>query len=179
MAFPSPITDGDGTLVIDRVKSEGFQTGVSGWQIEKDGDAEFNSLTIRSTDLTLTGASPINGASTAGYSVQDLLYWELGNLVYFNVRLVVNAAGAGAVNIGIAFPFIFENTNSAGRQISQVFPFVHTNLGGGYPTATGSGVCVSAAGGITQFRGEGGTFIQGQHLIIGTQIVVQGMGIIE
>lgn len=177
MAFQQFQFDANGALLIGEVRSPNYVTGVSGWRLAEDGSAEFNTINIRSTDMQLTGASVLNVGS-GNFSVQDLVYWTLGNLVYFNVRLVVSANGSGAVNIAVTMPFTFENTNSAGRTLSQVFPFTHSSLGGGYPVATGGGICVTAAGGITQFRGEGGTFIQGQHLIIGSQIVVQGVGVI-
>lgn len=35
------------TLVRDSISSEGFQTGVTGWSIKRNGDAEFNSLISR------------------------------------------------------------------------------------------------------------------------------------
>lgn len=41
------ITQGLGNLVIPSVQSPNFVTGVSGWQIGKNGHAEFNDITIR------------------------------------------------------------------------------------------------------------------------------------
>lgn len=47
MAFGNPIIGGNNTLVREAIQSEGFATGVSGWRITRDGDAEFNSAEVR------------------------------------------------------------------------------------------------------------------------------------
>lgn len=47
--FAHDIAGGNGNLVITSVQSPGFVTGVEGWQIRKDGSAEFNDLVIRGT----------------------------------------------------------------------------------------------------------------------------------
>jgi hypothetical protein len=49
MAYFQALTQGLGNLVIPSVQSPNFVTEVSGWQIAKDGSAEFNDLTIRGT----------------------------------------------------------------------------------------------------------------------------------
>lgn len=41
------LTQGLGNLVIPSVQSPGFLTGVTGWRIQKNGNAEFNNITIR------------------------------------------------------------------------------------------------------------------------------------
>lgn len=43
------LTQGLGKLAIPSMRSPNFITGVSGWQIAKDGSAEFNNLSIRGT----------------------------------------------------------------------------------------------------------------------------------
>lgn len=52
MAFNNPITGGGGTLVIDRIKSDNFVPDVSGWDIEKNGDAFFNNITAKGSVTT-------------------------------------------------------------------------------------------------------------------------------
>lgn len=47
--FAHDIAGGSGDLVITSVQSPDYVAGVSGWQIRKDGSAEFNSLVIRGT----------------------------------------------------------------------------------------------------------------------------------
>lgn len=54
------LTAGMGSLVIPSVQSPNFLTGVSGWQIRKDGSAEFNNIVIR-------GGETIGG-TTLGYN---------------------------------------------------------------------------------------------------------------
>jgi len=46
VAFNNSILAGT-TLVRNEIKSEGFVAGVTGWQISRDGDAEFNNLVSR------------------------------------------------------------------------------------------------------------------------------------
>ena len=47
--FSSPVVGGGGAIVRPTMHSPGFRTGVTGWSIDKDGTAEFNSLSIRGT----------------------------------------------------------------------------------------------------------------------------------
>lgn len=48
MAFRNSILAGE-TIVRKGMQSEGFETGVSGWRLSRDGNAEFNNVTIRTT----------------------------------------------------------------------------------------------------------------------------------
>lgn len=45
--WDDPIAAGDGSLVYPALKSPNYVTGVSGWRIDRDGDAEFNDATFR------------------------------------------------------------------------------------------------------------------------------------
>lgn len=45
--FSNPIVGGGGELVRNRIVSRNYVPGVSGWVIERDGDAEFNDVTVR------------------------------------------------------------------------------------------------------------------------------------
>lgn len=45
--FNDPIIGGGGALVYPAIHSPGFVAGSAGWSINKDGTAEFNSLTVR------------------------------------------------------------------------------------------------------------------------------------
>jgi hypothetical protein len=59
MPFTNPIVTGSGYLIRDNIKSSNFVHNVSGWQIRKDGFAEFNDIAIRGsatiTSLTVNG----------------------------------------------------------------------------------------------------------------------------
>lgn len=52
MTFSNSILSGE-TLVREAIQSEGFQSGVQGWRIERDGDAEFQDIIARG-DITAT-----------------------------------------------------------------------------------------------------------------------------
>lgn len=56
MSFGNPILGSDDTLIRDAIQSEGFAVGVSGWRIERDGDAEFNDATVRGAIIILNGS---------------------------------------------------------------------------------------------------------------------------
>lgn len=47
MAFSNPIIGSGDTLVRQAIQSENYVAGVSGWRITRDGDAEFNNVTVR------------------------------------------------------------------------------------------------------------------------------------
>lgn len=47
--FTNAIAGGGGNLIITSLQSPGFKHGIQGWQVAKDGSAEFNDLTIRGT----------------------------------------------------------------------------------------------------------------------------------
>lgn len=49
--FQTPETVGGTVLIIERIESQNYVAGVSGWTIEADGDAEFNDLTIRGSGV--------------------------------------------------------------------------------------------------------------------------------
>ena len=47
--FNDPIAGGQGNLIISQLQSPNFVSDESGWQIAKDGSAQFNNLEIRGT----------------------------------------------------------------------------------------------------------------------------------
>lgn len=53
MPFNNPIVGSNDTLIRNAIQSENFVTTVSGWRIKKNGDAEFNNVTIRG-DISLS-----------------------------------------------------------------------------------------------------------------------------
>jgi hypothetical protein len=56
MAFEEPVLGGNNALVREEVKSPNYVAGVSGWDLGKNGDAEFNSIVVRGT-VEADGAS--------------------------------------------------------------------------------------------------------------------------
>lgn len=58
MAFSNSILSGV-TLAREAIESEGFQTGVTGWRVDRDGDAEFNNLIARG-EITAASVSVEN-----------------------------------------------------------------------------------------------------------------------
>lgn len=51
-SFQSPIIGSDGVLIREVMKSLGFVAGVSGWELQQDGNAELNDVTVRGKLVT-------------------------------------------------------------------------------------------------------------------------------
>jgi hypothetical protein len=49
--YQTPETVGGTVLIIERIESQNYVAGVSGWTIEADGDAEFNDLVARGSGI--------------------------------------------------------------------------------------------------------------------------------
>ena len=70
--FAHDVAGGSGNLVITAVQSPGYVAGVAGWQVRKDGSAEFNNLVIRGTfrgtdfEINPSGAFFYTGTPAAG-----------------------------------------------------------------------------------------------------------------
>ena len=76
MAFSNPIVGSSSALVRNAIKSRDFETGVSGWSINRDGTAEFNGVTTSGGNIALTDGmgnitASINGETGVG-SFEDL-----------------------------------------------------------------------------------------------------------
>jgi hypothetical protein len=104
--FRDPIVAGE-TLVRDAIRSEGFVTGVTGWSVERDGDAEFNDISIRG-DWTIQGADPddfITGRIVTGIPriefARDGVTYALIALsdAQFGERLSIGSLSGGKPNI--------------------------------------------------------------------------------
>lgn len=57
MPFSNPIIGGNDTLIRDKIQSENFVTGVSGWRIERTGNAQFNDIVVRGEVIVGSEAS--------------------------------------------------------------------------------------------------------------------------
>jgi hypothetical protein len=68
MTFKNSILGGVGNLIRSWIQSPNFVHGVQGWQIAKDGSAEFQDAYIRGTitGSTIIGSTIIGGTVTAG-----------------------------------------------------------------------------------------------------------------
>lgn len=92
MPFTNPIVGGGGGLIRDSIKSPDFQSGVSGWQIRRDGSAEFNDVTIRGT---------VESSNFADHGSAGTTGWRLAQAGDIQAeRIVVNTVdGNGTPNI--------------------------------------------------------------------------------
>jgi hypothetical protein len=114
------ILAGQGTLIRQMIQSPNFVSGVSGWQINKDGSAQFNNLTIRGTfngtDFTINanGIFFYSGVPAAGNLILALTN-SAGSDAFGNVYIqgitIGNASGVqvlieivSGVQAAIQFP---------------------------------------------------------------------------
>lgn len=49
MPFQEPILGGQNAIIREEIKSPNYVAGSAGWSLDKDGDAEFNSVVVRGT----------------------------------------------------------------------------------------------------------------------------------
>jgi hypothetical protein len=86
MPFTNDIAGGQGSLVRNWLQSANFVTGVSGWQIRKDGNVEFNNGTFRGS---ITSGDPagqhivinnsVTGDAVDVYDASNQLIYSIDN----------------------------------------------------------------------------------------------------
>lgn len=76
--FPAQLAGDQGLLLLKQLISENYVPGVSGWAIFRDGDAEFNNLTIRGTfrgndfEINSDGEFFYSGTAAPGNLIQSI-----------------------------------------------------------------------------------------------------------
>jgi hypothetical protein len=122
--FSNPLVGGGGGLVYPSIHSPGFVTGVTGWSINKNGTAEFNSLIIRNGTiisglfLLYSSAIPAKGNLVVAFAPIAGGTDAVGN-VYpqgFNWG-VWNAGGALVQHFGIDINGNISLANNTGKTI--------------------------------------------------------------
>jgi hypothetical protein len=128
MAFSNPITGGQGTLVRPAIKSPGYNPGVAGWSINRDGSAEFNDLTIRGefdgTNFQMTdqGAFFYNGTPALGNLIASIVA-QAGTDPFGNAfSRVFNVGNQQGAHFGVDSAGIVYVVNSANQAVIQLNP---------------------------------------------------------
>jgi len=87
--FSNPVVNAAGTLIRAVMKSVNYVAGLAGWQVTRDGDAEFNSVVVRG-DVEIGPASPgprlaltSNIPATLVAASADF-DWDAGTFFWFN-----------------------------------------------------------------------------------------------
>lgn len=155
MGFSNPIIGGAATLIRAAMQSVNFVTGVSGWQITKTGNAEFNSLTFRGTFagtnfiLSTAGMFFYSGTPAAGNLSFSITPAATNNDSFGNVVPNTGATaytfGSGfwsALNMGSGVLTWFKSTTQAGPWINEA------GIGFSWNNLTGGGLIFSAPAGI-------------------------------
>lgn len=117
------LTQGLGNLAIPSVQSPNFETGIQGWQISKDGNAEFNNLTIRGTFLGFdwilnsTGLYFYSGTPALGNLIlsiaQNAGTDEFGNTVEQGFTAYASTTAASLFNNATYAGMLFHQISSA------------------------------------------------------------------
>ena len=105
--FSSPIIGGGGTLVYPAIKSPDYVAGSAGWQIAKNGSAEFENLTVRGGQavpkITIAAAAPASPEtgdlwydSAAGYKLN-----QYDGTAWVPYQLGTGAIAAGSITAAL------------------------------------------------------------------------------
>jgi hypothetical protein len=126
--FSNPVVGGQGTLIRDLIKSPNFLSNVRGWQISRDGSAQFNNLTIRGA---FNGTNFVLNSSG--------LFFYSGNPATGNlIESITDAAGNDGLPAG-GNAFLQGNTS----YLFAAGVFTAVNMNGGviswYESASASG----------------------------------------
>jgi hypothetical protein len=97
---------GGTSLVIARINSPGFVTGVTGWSINQDGSAEFNNVTIRG-GVTIGGTSlyystPAPAANTLVESISSTAFTDSAGNSVLAGHVSYHYTSAGGSSIAVA-----------------------------------------------------------------------------
>lgn len=109
MPFTNEVVGGNGVLIRNAMQSQNFISGVSGWQITKSGNAEFNTGTFRG-QIT-SGTNPGRHVVINDLSTGDPLeiYDSSNNLIYsinkFGVATAFDPSGINVQTIGREITF--------------------------------------------------------------------------
>lgn len=123
--WSNPLSTALGTLVRKALQSFGFVHGSTGWQIQRDGDAEFNAALIRG-ELDLGPASPAPRVAVNPNIPSELTNWDPGN-ISFNVVLIwyFNATDYYWQGIGT---FLGANSYMEGTVDFTLGPYLHKHI---------------------------------------------------
>lgn len=103
------LTNGSGNLVLPSMQSPNFVLNLSGWRIDKQGNAQFNSI-------TLNGAQIAPGSITAAQinSAAGILGTMLANGTITNAQIAANTITAVQLAAGIVYAGIVNGTTISG-----------------------------------------------------------------
>ena len=108
--FTHDIAGGGGNLIVTSLQSPNYAPGSAGWQVRKDGSAEFNNLTIRGTFngtdfiINATGTFFYSGAPAAGNLIASIASAAgtdvFGNVYNAGVQSYIPGLGAAGLAAG-------------------------------------------------------------------------------
>lgn len=179
--FVHDIAGGNGDLVITSVQSPNFDSGISGWQIAKDGSGQFNDLEIRGTFngndfiINSSGAFYYAGTPAAGnLSTSSVPGTTGGTDASGNHYLPGTTAygAASATQLADGFITFYAGSQAAGWTAKSTLQFTGVGivlLSGGLET--GSNVLDDGSGGANI---AGSMIVQGDVAAAGTACTLSG-----
>lgn len=132
MPWQHAIAGGQGNLVATSFQSPNFVHDVSGWQVQKNGSAEFNNVTVRNGDIISGTSLYYSGTPAAGNLVASISEAggtdSFGNvyLAGFVTYLYSGGVPVNAVSVfdnGVTF-YVWSGVWDANSSISLVSAFV-------------------------------------------------------
>jgi hypothetical protein len=133
--FQHDIAGGNGNLIADSLQSPNFVHGSVGWQVAKDGSAEFNNLTIRGTFFG--NDYIVNAAGVFFYSSAP----AAGNLI------ISIAPAAGTDSFGNTYPAGFMNQDASSGFAQAILNNGQISLSS--PSGHTAGVTITSGGLVT------------------------------
>lgn len=106
-------------LVIDRIQSPNYVTGVSGWTINQDGSVEFNSATIRGTLIAGGGNVSLGATGLNIHSSVTGKQFDINQNAGFLAREFPDTGAAAEM---VVFPGAFGDSNGGAIILSPTNP---------------------------------------------------------
>lgn len=115
--WSDPIAAGDGSLVYPALKSPNFATGVSGWMISRNGDAEFNDVLVR-------GTVEVDGPGNSSIQIR---LTGIDTVIYF---FPIDTGATDSISPGVVYVFVVD---SATQTYSMIVAAPVANTGPSSP----------------------------------------------
>jgi hypothetical protein len=106
MSFRNPVVGGGGGLIRNWIQSPDFVTGVSGWQIARDGTAEFNDVLVRGTLEVNNGNSQLRIIPGSSPANSVYIYMNPDTTQYVDGRIFVDPGSSSQGRLWFESPTI-------------------------------------------------------------------------
>jgi hypothetical protein len=130
-SFQSPVVGSAGVLIRQLIKSLGYVAGVSGWQLEQDGDAELNDVTVRGA-VVIPGSngSEIRAQTSAGQPQISFApaATVVGQTIQPGLIIASSAPGIPQTSMAINGPEFLSNGESPSISLASLTTVSKTSI---------------------------------------------------